>query len=105
MKYIVVMVTTPNHKTSLRLAKLLLGKKLAACVNIVPGVTSLFRWKGKVERAREELMVIKTTAARYQALEKAVRGAHPYETCEILALPVDRGNPTYLKWIQQSVGS
>ncbi len=105
MKYVVVMVTTPNRATSLRLAKLLVGKKLAACVNIVPGLTSLFRWKGKVERAREELLVIKTAAPRYPALEKAVRGAHPYETCEILALPVDRGNPAYLRWIEQSLGS
>ncbi|HVM32635.1 MAG TPA: divalent-cation tolerance protein CutA [bacterium] len=99
----VVFVASPNRATSDRLAKLLVGRKLAACVNILPSVRSLYWWKGKMERAREELLVIKSRKSHWPQLSKAIREHHPYEVCEILALPVAQGDPDYLKWIGRSL--
>ncbi len=103
MKAIVVMVTTPNKRVSEKLSRLLLECKLAACVNRVPGVRSRYEWKGRIETAREELLIIKTARERMGSLVKAVRKAHPYDVCEILALPVVGGNPAYLKWLKSSL--
>ncbi len=100
---LVVFVTSPNRATSDRLAKLLVGRKLAACVNILPSVKSLYWWKGKIEKAKEELLVIKSQKSHWVKLSKAIRENHPYEVCEILALPVAQGNPAYLKWIDDSL--
>jgi periplasmic divalent cation tolerance protein len=99
----VVFVTSPNRAASHRLAKLLVGRKLAACVNILPSVKSLYWWKGKIQKANEELLVIKSQKSHWAKLSKAIRENHPYEVCEILALPVARGNPAYLKWIADSL--
>ena len=78
-------------------------KKLAACANIVPGVESIYRWKGKVERAREVLVVIKTTAVRLRELEREVRRLHSYEVPEFIVLPVISGSLEYLSWIGENV--
>ncbi len=103
MKAIVVLVTTPNRRTSEKLSKLLVGQKLAACVNILPSLHSRYRWKGKIETAREELLIIKTEKSKWNRLSKAIRENHPYQICEILQLPAARGNPAYLKWIGESL--
>ena len=103
MKTFVVLVTTPNRRVSEILSKDLVQKKLAACVNRVPGLTSRYWWKGKVETAREELLIIKTHSGCFAALMRRVKTRHPYAVCEILALPVAKGNPPYLKWVRQSL--
>jgi periplasmic divalent cation tolerance protein len=77
-------------------------KRLAACANIVPSVESIYRWKGKVERAREVLVVIKTTANRLPALEREVKQLHSYDVPEFIVLPIIAGSRKYLAWLQQS---
>jgi len=100
---LLVFVTTPNRAASEKLAKLLVGRKLAACVNTLPGARSLYWWKGKIQKAKEELLIIKSQKSLWPQLSKAIRENHAYEVCEILALPVDLGNPAYLKWIDESL--
>ena len=103
MKYFVVLVTSPNRSVSEKLSKGLVGKKLAACVNRVPGITSRYWWKGKVETGKEELLMIKTVKSKLPALTRWVKANHPYEVCEVLILPVAGGNIDYLNWISQSL--
>ena len=83
-----------------RLAQLLVERQHAACVNLVPGVESVYRWEGQVETAGEVLAVIKTTRAAYPALEAVLREEHPYEVPEVLALPVAVGSEAYLEWVR-----
>ncbi len=85
------------------LAKRLVSSRLAACVNILPGLTSVYEWKGEVERDSELLLLAKTTEARYPALENALRQAHPYELPEIVCVPIVAGLSGYLEWIEVSV--
>lgn len=103
MKSYVVLVTTPNAKVSDRLSKGLVRAKLAACVNIVPGLKSRYWWKGKVETAREELLLVKTSSSRLPQLIPWVRKNHPYSVCEVVALSISAGNKPYLDWIQKSL--
>ncbi len=103
MKTFVVLVTTPNRKVSEKLSKLLVDKKLAACANILPGVRSRYWWKGRVETAMEELLILKTNSMKLPKLQETIRKNHPYSVCEILALPVAHGNPSYLEWIHRSL--
>lgn len=101
---VVVLVTCANRAEARKIARALVGKRLAACVNIVAGrVESVYRWKGKVERAQEILLVIKTTRARYAALEREVRRLHSYETPEVIALPIAAGSKAYLDWVSENV--
>lgn len=72
----------------------------AACVNIVAGITSVYRWKGEIEKDGESLLVIKCPADGFETLQSALLEAHPYEVTEVLALPVEKGNPPYLEWIR-----
>ena len=104
MNYLIVMVTTPDRKISERISKGLVSKKLAACVNRIPGIHSRYWWKGRVESAREELLLIKTRRDRLAALTQWVRNNHPYEVCEVVALPIQGGNKVYLDWIGKSLG-
>jgi len=103
MKAFVVLVTTPNRKTSEKLSKGLIHNKLAACVNTLPGLKSRYWWKGKIETAREELLLIKTNQSRLLKLIRWLKENHPYEICEIVALPISAGHKSYLNWIDQSV--
>ena len=91
--------------TAQSLAKRLVASKLAACVNILPGLTSFFEWKGKVESDSELLLLAKTTEDRFPALEASLREAHPYELPEIICVPIVAGLSGYLKWIEDSVSS
>ena len=102
---LVVLVTCPNARHAARLATALVQRRLAACVNLVPRVDSVFWWAGKVARAREVLLMAKTTSARFPQLERAVRSLHPYQVPEIIALPVARGHAAYLKWVASSVAT
>lgn len=103
MKSYVVLVTTPGRKVSEKLSKGLVENRLAACVNRVGGIQSRYRWKGKVETAREELLLIKTRRDRLSRLTRWVKAHHPYTVCEVIALPIAGGNSDYLRWIDQSL--
>lgn len=94
-----VFTTLPNRTSAEKLASNLVRNKLAACVQIVGPIKSVYRWKGKVENSREYLCIIKTTSVLYASLEKAILRGHPYEVPEIVALPVVRGNKDYLSWV------
>jgi periplasmic divalent cation tolerance protein len=102
---IVVLATCGSQKEARKIARALVERRLAACVNEIGApVTSVYRWKGKVESAKEFLLVIKTTKKRFAALRKAIRELHSYEVPEIIALPIVEGSRAYLDWIAESVG-
>ncbi len=101
-KFALVLVTAPNLKTARRLARAALQARLAACVNLVPGIESHYWWQGKIELGTEVLMVFKTTTARLAALEKLIVANHPYDTPEFIALSISRGNKRYLDWLRKA---
>lgn len=96
---IVTLCTCPDNDTAEKIAKTLVEGKLAACVNILPGIKSVYQWQGKIETANEILLLIKSSAERYPDLEIAIRKHHPYEIPEIIALPIGHGLADYLDWI------
>ena len=98
---LVVLVTTPEGGLSKRIAEALVGERLAACVNIVTGVESVYRWEGALTTGREQLLIIKTTESRLAALEKRIKELHEYSVPEILALKVEAGSEDYLRWINE----
>jgi periplasmic divalent cation tolerance protein len=100
---VVVFVTTPPGRIGQGLARSLVEKRLAACVNIIPRVDSVYRWKGKLERSKESLLVIKTSPRRLPGLIREIRKTHPYDLPEIIALPVAGGDPDYLRWVTESL--
>jgi periplasmic divalent cation tolerance protein len=100
--HLVVLCTAPDAPTASRLAETLVAERLAACANLLPAVQSVYRWEGKVERAAEVLLIIKTTAAHYPALEARLRELHPYEVPEIIALPITAGSAPYLRWLDDN---
>jgi periplasmic divalent cation tolerance protein len=102
--YLVVFITTSSYEEARKIADTLIAQKKAACVNIVPKVNSLFRWKGKIEEAEESLMVVKTRAELFSDVESTVKSMHGYEVPEIIALPVVEGNPDYLAWLKEETG-
>lgn len=91
--------TCPDFNTAEKIARLLVENKCAACVNILPGITSIYSWKGQIESAGEVLLVIKSTKQSYQAIEDTIRSHHPYEIPEIIAFPIDQALPEYINWI------
>lgn len=100
----VVLSTAPDPDTARALARDLVEARLAACVNLVPGATSVYRWEGRVEEAAEVLMVLKTTAAALPALEGALRERHPYDVPECVALDPARVEPRYRAWLLEQCG-
>jgi len=101
---LVVLCTCPDEATATGIATALLAEELAACVNCVAGIRSMYRWAGQIRDDTEVLLVIKTSAARYAALETLVRARHPYDLPEIIALPVVAGARDYLDWIGRATG-
>jgi periplasmic divalent cation tolerance protein len=99
METLLVLTTLPDAESAQALAGQLIEARLAACVNILAPCRSVYRWQGKVEDANEVPLLIKTTAARYDALEAAIRARHPHELPEIVAVPLARGLPGYLAWV------
>jgi periplasmic divalent cation tolerance protein len=91
--------TCPDPATAERIAGTLVAERLAACVNVLPGLRSVYRWKGAVERADEVLLLIKTRPDRYPALQDRVQELHPYELPELVAVETDSGLPAYLRWV------
>ena len=100
---LVVLVTCPSPSVARRLAEQLVRRRLAACVNVVPGLTSFFWWQGTLERASETLLILKTPAPAFAPLQRAILALHPYDTPEIIALPVVAGHAAYLRWVRTSV--
>ena len=96
---IVVLMTAPNAEEATRIAEMLVERTLAACVQILPPITSIYIWKGEVQRESEILLVAKSTRAKFDELEDAVRAVHSYETPEIIALPIVAGSQSYLSWL------
>ena len=102
---VVLVLTTLGADTdAATIARTLVDERLAACVNVLPVMVSVYRWKGAVERDREQQLIMKTTADRVPALEARVRQLHPYELPEFLVLPASGGSPSYLEWVAESVG-
>lgn len=99
MEYIVVLTTTEKKKDAERIAENLVEKKLAACVQVLGPINSVYRWKGKVEKAEEWLCLIKSRKSLYPEIEQAIKLMHPYEVPEIIALPVSEGSADYLSWL------
>ena len=100
---IVVLMTAPNDEEAGRIAETLVSSRLAACVQILPEIRSIFRWKGEITRENEVLLLVKTTRARFTELEQAVRSIHSYETPEIVALQVPAISDAYLEWLRGEV--
>ncbi|XP_068854999.1 protein CutA [Aphelocoma coerulescens] len=96
-------VTCPNNSVATELARALVQQRLAACVNVLPGVTSVYTWQGKLEEDSEVLLMIKTRSSRVPALTEFIRSHHPYEVPEVVALPVAQGNLPYLRWVGDAV--
>lgn len=99
---IVVFMTAANGEEAARLADMLVGSHLAACVQILPEIESVYRWQGKIERQSEVLLLAKTTRSKFEELEREVRALHSYETPEIIAVPVTAGSTPYLDWLAQA---
>ncbi|XP_023545579.1 protein CutA, chloroplastic [Cucurbita pepo subsp. pepo] len=99
---IVVYVTVPNREAGKKLAESIVKEKLAACVNIVPGIESVYQWKGEIQTDAEELLIIKTRQSLLGALTDHVKANHPYEVPEVIALPINGGSMEYLEWIKSS---
>jgi len=100
---LVVLVTAPSTGDALALGRTLVDERLAACVNVVPGVTSIYVWEGKRQETPEALLVVKTETRRYAALEHRVLELHPYSVPEVLALAVEVGSAAYARWVRDSV--
>lgn len=100
---IVVFMTAASGEEATRLADLLVGAHLAACVQILPEMESVYRWEGKIERQSETLLIAKTTTAKFAELEREVRALHSYETPEIVAVPLIAGSSPYLAWLFDSL--
>ena len=100
---IVVFMTAANADEARRIANHLVESRLAACVQILPEIESVYRWQGEVQREREVLMLAKTTASQFDELEKAVRGIHSYDTAEIIAVPASAISEPYLRWLMMEV--
>ncbi len=99
---LLVMTTLPSREIAKALAQNALEQKLAACINIIPNITSLYTWEGKVCEEDECLLLIKTTQSRYAELEGWLRSEHPYTLPELIVTPITQGLPDYLGWIKES---
>ena len=101
-KFSLVLVTSPDLKTARRLAAIAINARVAACANLVPRLESHYRWRGKVEKSSEVLMIFKTTRGRLPELERLILAEHPYDTPEFVVLPLEGGSQRYLEWLTAS---
>jgi periplasmic divalent cation tolerance protein len=99
---LVVLVTAPSVEIAASIARTVVEERLAACGNVLPGVRSIYRWEGKLQDEPEVLLVLKTRRSRFAALRDRILALHPYETPEVIALPVEAGSDAYLDWIAGS---
>lgn len=103
MDYYIFLVTVPNIEEGKKIANLLVESRLAACVNILPNVFSIYRWKGNIEREEELLLIIKTTERNFDLIIQKVREIHSYSNPECIAFKIEKGSKMYLDWISESV--
>ena len=101
MAVILVVTNLPDSESAFNLARQLVDLRLAACVNVLPGVTSFYEWEGKLEQATEHTLVAKTVRARYAEVERTIVERHPYALPEIIVLDVAGGLPAYLQWVER----
>jgi periplasmic divalent cation tolerance protein len=99
----IVLTTAGSEEEAQKIARHLVERRAAACVNIVPQITSIYRWKNNVEEAREWLLIVKTTAAAFEEVRDAIAELHSYEVPECVCLIIEDGSPSYLDWIAESV--
>ena len=99
---LMVYCTCPDHDAAIKMANSIIDAELAGCINIVPGLTSIYRWQGKRQQGTEELLLIKTTSGVYPALQQFIVTEHAYELPEIIAVPIEVGLPEYLDWVRGS---
>jgi len=104
-EFIVVLTTCDSQEAGERIASALVEERLAACVNVVPGVRSCFRWQGELRQEHECLVVVKSRAARFPELSQRIRELHSYDLPEIIALPVVGGSEDYLRWLAEAVAN
>lgn len=97
--HLLTLCTCPDQSTAERLAEALVAEGLAACVNILPGATSVYTWEDRIERDAELVLLIKTTAARFDSLQQRLVELHPYDVPEVIATPISHGLPAYLDWV------
>ena len=100
-RFILIMSTCPEAGVAENIAQVLVTERIAACVNIIPGLVSQFRWGDRIEHAHEHLLLIKTTRDRYRDVEKKILAMHPYTLPEIIGVPITQGLGDYLNWIDQ----
>lgn len=100
---VVVLVTAPTAEKAAEIARAVVEEKLAACGNVLPGLRSIYRWKGEVQEDAEVLLLLKTQRKRFEDLRDRILALHPYEVPEVLALPVEAGSDAYLDWIARSM--
>jgi periplasmic divalent cation tolerance protein len=100
----IVLTTTGSEDEARKIAQHLVENRLAACVNIIPHVESIYRWQGKVESSREWLLVVKSTAEKFIEVRDAIRELHSYDLPECIAVSIEAGSPQYLHWLEESVG-
>jgi periplasmic divalent cation tolerance protein len=105
MRAILVLCTCPDEAVADRIASAVVEERLAACVNCLPGVTSTYRWQGKIHRDGEVLLLIKTTRERFDALREHIIALHPYELPEVIAVDIALGHAPYLAWIDTETES
>lgn len=105
MSIVIVFSTLPDVNQANHVAKTLVEEGLAACVNLLPAVQSIYRWQGQIESSAEVMLLIKTTEQAYPELEQRIKALHPYELPEIMAISPAAGLPAYLDWVVQSVSS
>jgi len=98
---LITLCTCPSQTVAEEIANSLVKQGIAACINIIPKITSIYKWQDKIEKDDETLMLIKTDQSRYQDLEQALLSLHPYELPEIIAVPVEQGLTGYLNWVTQ----
>ena len=98
---LVVFVTCGSEEEALKIAHALVEERMAACVNLMSPIRSIYRWEGKIWDEKEWLLIIKTQAARFEDLEKRVKALHSYSVPEIIALPIMKGSSSYLNWLKE----
>jgi periplasmic divalent cation tolerance protein len=105
MDFVVVLSTAGGIEEAEKIAEELVGKRLAACVNIIPAIHSIYRWNNAVQKDKEVLMIIKTERAKFEIVESTIRSLHSYEVPEIISFPLENGSQGYLQWLESSLTS